>query len=392
MTMRVMLLLCLHRCLCNANHMRFRKVFGYKRCGGEPVLAQRVLLDFCDQFPSGSEKKGTKRGANFSCTNYVHNSGSRRAKRAKRVRPKMDYEFFITEMQTKRNWSAAKADSVWKELDAVEANFADNAGPQPFSRRLRIPTNLVCGECSESEDENFEERYASTTGGKPSKNLSEEERTKLVSEMKMGFSKLESAAPASQFTRVVPVSAMSFTGEASSATGVSALLAVAGAAAGPPAPREAEPFASPVKSSGVHDLKSSPTKESATKESAKKSEEIFDLSSARSSMLSTTSANAKLLENKITARVKEMAKVMAQTPEERQCSSSFQTAAGRLELGLLWMSKMAVQKAKEGVTGLVADYDDMVDFDHNMQAMLLFQFSWNESNLSKNDCLGLSHV
>ena len=85
-----MLLLRLHRCLCNNNNVRFRRVFGHKRQGGEPLLAQRVLLDFCDSFPEGQEKKGTKRGASFAVTTYVENMGSRRAKRQKRIRPKMD--------------------------------------------------------------------------------------------------------------------------------------------------------------------------------------------------------------------------------------------------------------------------------------------------------------
>ena len=113
--------------------MRFRQVFGHNRGGGEPVLAQRVLLDFCDKYPEGSEKKGVKRGGNFSITNYVQNTGSRRVKRQRRQRPKMDYEWFITTMETQRKWSAAKADAKWKELDAVPANFADHGGPEPWT-------------------------------------------------------------------------------------------------------------------------------------------------------------------------------------------------------------------------------------------------------------------
>ena len=378
--------------------MRFRQVFGHNRGGGEPVLAQRVLLDFCDKYPEGSEKKGVKRGGNFSITNYVQNTGSRRVKRQRRQRPKMDYEWFITTMETQRKWSAAKADAKWKELDAVPANFADHGGPEPWTKRLRIPTNLVCGECSESDDEHFEERYAATTGGKPIKHMGAEDRAKLVGEMKMGFTKLESAAPSSQYTRAVPASAVSFTGEASAATGVSALMAVAGVAAGP---QSATPSidASPTKATPLQGKGRDLPSASPTKDIQKKFDEIFDLSSARSSMLSTTVANAKALENKITTRVKEMAKAMAQTTSDRQYTTFFQTAHERLEIGLLWASKMPVQKTlnpkdspNDGAeVKIVFDYEEMEDFDRNTEVMLLFRFGSNESNLSMNDCLGWSH-
>ena len=128
------------------------------------MLAQKVLLDFCEKYGDAAPEDGKstkKRGQGFSLMSYVMNTGSRQAKRQKRTRPKMDYEFFCTEMANKRKWSGAYADAEWQTFDTKD-NYADDDGPPhpPFTRRLRIHTRLICGDASESEEETFQERFA----------------------------------------------------------------------------------------------------------------------------------------------------------------------------------------------------------------------------------------
>ena len=171
-------------------HKAFNKVFGFKRHKGEPMLQQQVLLKFCDDFPEGSAPKGKKRGDGFTVTNFVHDQGTRVSKKQVSSKAKWDYEFFCKQMSALRGWPATKAHEKWTELDTPE-NFADNLGEAPFRKRLRIPPNLSGGDRSDSENENFELKAMRTEGNKATKNMKDDDKAQLLSEMRTGFSGVE---------------------------------------------------------------------------------------------------------------------------------------------------------------------------------------------------------
>ena len=66
----------------------------------------------------------------------------------------MDYGAFIVAMEQRRKWPAKRADVLWKELDARPELFADNEGPPPHCKRLKIPPKYLREDVSESEWEN----------------------------------------------------------------------------------------------------------------------------------------------------------------------------------------------------------------------------------------------
>eukprot|EP00974_Lingulodinium_polyedra_P109073 10554919-Lingulodinium_polyedra.AAC.1 len=76
-------------------------------------------------------------------------------KNTRSSRPQMDYEAFVIEMKNRRGRHSQRADAQWKQLDTPE-NYADDNGPKPLSKRLKIPAYLVRGDFSESEEEAFE--------------------------------------------------------------------------------------------------------------------------------------------------------------------------------------------------------------------------------------------
>ena len=97
-------------------HKAFLAIFGSRARPGDPMVANQVILDYCAMFPSGEEKTTKCRGK-LQLTSYTISSGTRHAKRQKRIRVKMDYEAFITAMKRDRQWDASKADAKWKALD-----------------------------------------------------------------------------------------------------------------------------------------------------------------------------------------------------------------------------------------------------------------------------------
>ena len=104
-------------------HMAFMEVFGKgKGHRGQPMLARKVLLDFCEKYGDSAEdaKSTKKRGAGFSLSSYIESKGARQAKRQRRTRPKMDYEMFCTQLGNLRKWDGHKADAEWQKLDTKE--------------------------------------------------------------------------------------------------------------------------------------------------------------------------------------------------------------------------------------------------------------------------------
>ena len=160
-----------------------------KRNKGDPMTANRVLLDYAARFPKGAKANAKKRGSDFLPTSYMqaNSKGIAMRKRTRSSRPKMDYEAFVMEMKNRRGWHSKRADAQWKQLDTPE-NLADDNGPKLLSKRLRIPSYLVCGDVSESEEEEAFELKQRVSQSKGTKNADKEAADNIDKEMSMGFS------------------------------------------------------------------------------------------------------------------------------------------------------------------------------------------------------------
>ena len=144
-----------------------------------------MLVDYCQQCPATAEKRKGVRGK-FRLTRYMSSAGTRKCSKKLRNRKKREYEAFLATMKAGRQWAGVKAHAEWKKLE-VPANFADNAGPPPHTRRLRIPAHLLCLDESESGEEGYEDRTLQTYGSEI-RNATAEEKTQLQEELRQGFS------------------------------------------------------------------------------------------------------------------------------------------------------------------------------------------------------------
>ena len=152
---------------------------------GNPMLANQVLIDHCLEFPECQENKRVPRGK-IQLTRYVNVKGFRNSKTKRRRRRKMDYEAFVTSMQLNRGLPAVKSDAKWRELDTPQ-NYADDRGPAPHTKRLKIPPEFLCLDDSESAEEAYEDRSVQVRG-QEIKNANDETKQQLLDEMGKGFS------------------------------------------------------------------------------------------------------------------------------------------------------------------------------------------------------------
>lgn len=162
--------------------------------------------------------------SDFFLTSYMEAKGARHAKKQTSRRAKLDYEAFVCAMETKRKWKAQRADVVWRELDTA-ANFADNHGPPPHCKRLKIPAHLLCEDWSESEVEVFEEKQR-LTQSKGVRNMGAETVAQIDADMRCGFGALSSASVSSA------AGSFTFQLEQSSSDGFLAVLTEAAIASG----------------------------------------------------------------------------------------------------------------------------------------------------------------
>ncbi len=79
-------------------HKAFIKIFGDRKNPGDQTLANKVLLEYCENFPE-AEEKSTKCRGKVQLTSYVIKTGARHAKRTVKGKRKMDYEAFCTAME-----------------------------------------------------------------------------------------------------------------------------------------------------------------------------------------------------------------------------------------------------------------------------------------------------
>lgn len=315
---------------------RFNAIFGSRSESGDPVTANQVVLDYCRMFPTGEEKTTKLRGK-VQLTTYIATTGTRNVKRQRRTRRKMDYEAFVTAMQLHRQWDAGKSDRKWKELDCP-ANFADDDGPAPHHRRLRIPTNLLCTDESQSDIENYEDR-ALQVRGQDIKNADLDTKANLQREMSQGFA-MDLARPTSASAfESLPSCAVTLSSESQKSGASSSLLTAAYARVSGVKDETASAGAGGMVPAIV---KVEPVDGLAPKQSPQKGGQnaLFDLRSSQTSF--TRSANGTLqgLQTKVAAAASKAAtSVRAYIEGNSHCGDDeFTDVSERLEVCMLWMS------------------------------------------------------
>ena len=156
--------------------------------------------------------------------------------------------------------------------------------------------------------------------------------------------------------KALPSSSMSYEGGAASAAGLTALSDAYRSMA----PEDVQPLPSP-----------SPEKKARSADKTEKEEakeaKAFDLGSARSHALGPLQQQSGAWLTKMKARIRELAKLMAEANREQQMEEAFVVAAQRLQLLILWSNVEPTLKSRE-VKGKEAGkkedfqfYDELVD-------------------------------
>ena len=308
-------------------HKAFSAIFGSRTTPGDPMVANQVILDYCAMFPSGEEKTTKCRGK-LQLTNYTISAGTRHTKRQKRTRVKMDYEAFVTAMKRDRQWDALKADAKWKALD-VPDNFVDNNGPAPFVKRLRIPSNLMCTDQSESDAENYEDRSMKTEG-QAVKNASKEVKDGLLGEMSTGFSEQLQRADMSTMFQALPQKALTLSSADQKASGSMSLLSAAFASMAPPGERPKNGKAE-VEEQVATIVIASPSKPVP----------LFDLKSAQTSFVRSGLVTVTGLKNKVVVQVQKCTTAIVSylSTFPSHDDDEFCECQQRLQVCMLWLNQ-----------------------------------------------------
>ena len=352
-------------------HKAFIGIFGEgKRNKGDQMTANRVLLDYAAKFPKGAKANTKKRGSDFLLTNYMQAKGIAMRKRTRSSRPKMDYEAFVMEMKNRRGWHSQRADLQWKQLDTPE-NFADDNGPKPLSKRLRIPSYLVCVGVSEAEEEAFELKQR-VSQSKGAKNADKEAVDNIDKEMSMGFSgtlkkEAVSIGPGNvaftfqteqtsteTFLQSMKSSAIAI-GALPEAAPEAAAFGAVGAAGAAGAPGAVGPSGNPLPSP---------------------SKALFDIRSSRLSLIREHSKKVGAQEKKVADQVAKVACTMdayvsLKKDQGFDTDEEFMACGERLQMSLLWLNREATIEVKtvDGKEIKTRSYEQLADItDHGKES------------------------
>lgn len=181
----------------------FSQIFGSKNQEGDPALAKQVLQQFLVANPdlkqavNGPIGRHTtkKRVANVSLAQFIHRRGFEHSLEEEERRPKVDLEIFQSKTKLLRGWDATKSLSEWRSLETDPSIMRDNKGPPYAPLRLRIPEWIFSESASVDRVRGFESKELNTST--KARQMSEEEKTAVLSELDKGFTRPTHNLPAS---------------------------------------------------------------------------------------------------------------------------------------------------------------------------------------------------
>ena len=163
----------------------------------DEALANKVLVDFLENFPDGKESTGTKsskgkfRGQINLCQ-YIHTHEVEHEKATTEEEGFMDFEFFWIHMENTRKWKYERSKKMWNQLEAaLEANPSlphDHKGPPESPLRLAIPA-WATGRDSEVSKTAEREKKALQISNKAAA-MTMEQQDQVRKEIRSGFGSL----------------------------------------------------------------------------------------------------------------------------------------------------------------------------------------------------------